>query len=597
MSASSSIGRQPCSCEALLDLARLLVGVDVERQLVRAPHSAPISSSQLARAGADGVGGDADGDSGAAQRLDLVQVGGDGRLAHALEPAALVGDVEEHERDARPRRPPRRPRTPRRRRGSGTRRQPCSRRRASRGRPRRRASAPSPGVARSASSSIPSRHVQKSVPAARPRSARWKAWLWLLTKPGRDAGRLTSDDATTSCASLRLREAWTHANRDVSAPVRQIPNALTMLRFAAIPLFVWLLLDERDGPSWWAGIVFGLAGDDRPARRLPRAPLARRVAVRQGRRPARRPADDRHGRRHARRVRPAALGGARSSCSATSCSSAATSSSSRAATSSRSRASARSRRGACTPRSASCSSRRRERGGRSRLFWVGLALAVVAAGQYVLKARREVRLTRRAAREGRESGRGAKSSLEAPKPQAEVDPFATLQLRPSSSRPERQPWNTLPDLQLALRRRAVGAARADRGRRGRDLASSARPARPDRHPPRRADVSACKAQVASGSFETQSADDARAADLRGHGRPARRRHELEPLPDLAELDDATLWAEIQAARAGGGRHLAQPARDARADRHHPRRAREAARGGGEHVDRGRSRARSSAEAE
>ncbi len=46
----------------------------------------------------------------------------------------------------------------------------------------------------------------------------------------------------------------------VSEPVRQIPNALTLLRFAAIPVFVWLLLDERSGPSWPAGIVFGLAG-------------------------------------------------------------------------------------------------------------------------------------------------------------------------------------------------------------------------------------------------------------------------------------------------------------------------------------------------
>lgn len=45
----------------------------------------------------------------------------------------------------------------------------------------------------------------------------------------------------------------------VSAPVRQIPNALTLIRFAAIPLFVWLLLEDRSGPSWLAGIVFGLA--------------------------------------------------------------------------------------------------------------------------------------------------------------------------------------------------------------------------------------------------------------------------------------------------------------------------------------------------
>ena len=45
----------------------------------------------------------------------------------------------------------------------------------------------------------------------------------------------------------------------VSPAVRQIPNALTLLRFAAIPLFVVLLLAERTGPSWPAGIVFGLA--------------------------------------------------------------------------------------------------------------------------------------------------------------------------------------------------------------------------------------------------------------------------------------------------------------------------------------------------
>jgi CDP-diacylglycerol--glycerol-3-phosphate 3-phosphatidyltransferase len=47
--------------------------------------------------------------------------------------------------------------------------------------------------------------------------------------------------------------------RPLPASVRQIPNALTILRFAAIPLFVVLLLGDRDGPSWPAGIVFGLA--------------------------------------------------------------------------------------------------------------------------------------------------------------------------------------------------------------------------------------------------------------------------------------------------------------------------------------------------
>jgi CDP-diacylglycerol--glycerol-3-phosphate 3-phosphatidyltransferase len=45
----------------------------------------------------------------------------------------------------------------------------------------------------------------------------------------------------------------------VSAPLRQLPNALTVLRFAAIPLFVLLLARDQNGPSWPAGIVFALA--------------------------------------------------------------------------------------------------------------------------------------------------------------------------------------------------------------------------------------------------------------------------------------------------------------------------------------------------
>jgi CDP-diacylglycerol--glycerol-3-phosphate 3-phosphatidyltransferase len=45
----------------------------------------------------------------------------------------------------------------------------------------------------------------------------------------------------------------------VSAPLRQIPNALTIARFAAIPVFIALLVRDQDGPSWPAGIVFGLA--------------------------------------------------------------------------------------------------------------------------------------------------------------------------------------------------------------------------------------------------------------------------------------------------------------------------------------------------
>ena len=39
--------------------------------------------------------------------------------------------------------------------------------------------------------------------------------------------------------------------------VRQhIPNALTILRFAAIPVFVWLFLDAGDDAAWGAGLFF-----------------------------------------------------------------------------------------------------------------------------------------------------------------------------------------------------------------------------------------------------------------------------------------------------------------------------------------------------
>ena len=148
------------------------------------------------------MGGNADGDAGCAQRLDLVEIGGDRRLAHPVEPAALVGDVEQHDRD-----PGLGRRLGRRERLGGAEVVELAHGRVPGGahlpvhlgvvRPHRRRASP-----RSASSSIPSRHVQKSVPAARPRSARWKAWLWLLTKPGSGSEAATTDDATTSYASL-----------------------------------------------------------------------------------------------------------------------------------------------------------------------------------------------------------------------------------------------------------------------------------------------------------------------------------------------------------------------------------------------------------
>ena len=85
--------------EALVDLAWLLVGVDVERKGVLRRHSGR-SPRASRRARADGVGGEPDPEASFAEALDLVQVFGGGVLAEALEAAARVRGVEEDEGDA-----------------------------------------------------------------------------------------------------------------------------------------------------------------------------------------------------------------------------------------------------------------------------------------------------------------------------------------------------------------------------------------------------------------------------------------------------------------------------------------------------------------
>jgi CDP-diacylglycerol--glycerol-3-phosphate 3-phosphatidyltransferase len=47
--------------------------------------------------------------------------------------------------------------------------------------------------------------------------------------------------------------------RAVPVPLAQLPNALTVARFALIPVFVVLLVRATGGHSWPAGIVFGAA--------------------------------------------------------------------------------------------------------------------------------------------------------------------------------------------------------------------------------------------------------------------------------------------------------------------------------------------------
>jgi CDP-diacylglycerol--glycerol-3-phosphate 3-phosphatidyltransferase len=50
------------------------------------------------------------------------------------------------------------------------------------------------------------------------------------------------------------------ATRAVPAPLAQLPNALTVLRLALIPIYVGLMLGAEGGKSWAAALVFAAAG-------------------------------------------------------------------------------------------------------------------------------------------------------------------------------------------------------------------------------------------------------------------------------------------------------------------------------------------------
>ena len=50
------------------------------------------------------------------------------------------------------------------------------------------------------------------------------------------------------------------ASRTVPAPLAQLPNALTVLRLALIPVFIAVYVSAGDGSSWAAGWIFLVAG-------------------------------------------------------------------------------------------------------------------------------------------------------------------------------------------------------------------------------------------------------------------------------------------------------------------------------------------------
>jgi hypothetical protein len=85
--------------ETLIDLARLLVGVDVQGEGLggRVP---PELLEPVARAGADRVGGNADAHAGGPQLLQLREIVGDRLLPEPLDPAAAIGGKQQDELDA-----------------------------------------------------------------------------------------------------------------------------------------------------------------------------------------------------------------------------------------------------------------------------------------------------------------------------------------------------------------------------------------------------------------------------------------------------------------------------------------------------------------
>ena len=72
-----------------------------------------------------------------------------------------------------------------------------------------------------------------------------------FTKPGSRSALATSA-ATLAGSAYCFAVPWTDAKRS-------LPNALTIARFVAIPVFAWLYLAAGDGPAWGAGIFFAAA--------------------------------------------------------------------------------------------------------------------------------------------------------------------------------------------------------------------------------------------------------------------------------------------------------------------------------------------------
>jgi CDP-diacylglycerol--glycerol-3-phosphate 3-phosphatidyltransferase len=224
--------------ETLLDFARLLVGVDVEREVVLRRVAAELLEP-VARARAHGMGGDPDSDARGAQRLELREVRRDRLLPEAVDPATRVRDVEENDLDPRIA-------------GSldrGVRlRVPEVVELADRGVPRRAELAIDVRVRRAhALRRLPRRELEHRL-APRPEV--------------RARGPLAERALEGVAVGIHIHgRILPHMEARVDAhPLAQLPNALTIARLILIPVFVVLMIRAGHAPSWSGGIVFFVAG-------------------------------------------------------------------------------------------------------------------------------------------------------------------------------------------------------------------------------------------------------------------------------------------------------------------------------------------------
>jgi CDP-diacylglycerol--glycerol-3-phosphate 3-phosphatidyltransferase len=236
-------------CEALLDLAGLLVGMHVEHKPLALGVPADLLEP-LGRTSTDGVGGDANPRARRSELGDLLEVGGHRLLPETVDSAPRIRDMEEHELHAG---------------GAG-----------GFGRRLRLLEADvvelaDRGVARVSHLAVRAlvtrahglrgqgfRLLEHGVPPA-------PEVVPLGAAPHRPLERVAVRvDETREREPVRHRREATIlrevATRAVSTPLAQLPNALTVARLAIIPIFVALVIQAGGEASWAAGILFGIAG-------------------------------------------------------------------------------------------------------------------------------------------------------------------------------------------------------------------------------------------------------------------------------------------------------------------------------------------------